>query len=166
MNLINYQEIKIQHCIDILVYNMNTNRLVNSLYFTLGHQFLFLIFPSQSQDPQCFRISEENEGSWQVAGTSVKRNQKVPASGSLVFFCIVLFLPLNLQNLLLLAPVLPYFLLISCCSFAAAPTVVPAALQTLFLAFSVNDDTVTAISTALMAVKFSPPGLIIIARHN
>lgn len=77
-----------QHCIDILVYNMNTNRLVNSLYFTLGHQFLFLIFPSQSQDPQCFRISEENEGSWQVAGTSVKRNQKVPASGSLVFFAL------------------------------------------------------------------------------
>lgn len=144
---------------------MNSNRLVNSSYFTLAHQFLFLIFPSQPQDPQCFHISEENEVSWQVGGTSVKRNQKASVSGSL-FFSVVLSLPLNLQNLLLLAPLFPYFLLILWCCFAATPTVVPTAPQTLFPAFSVTDDTVTAISTALMAVKFSPPGLIIIARHN
>lgn len=118
---------------------MNSNRLVNSLYLTLAHRFLFLIFPSQPQDPQCFHISEENEVSWQVAGTSVKRNQKAAVSRSPCFLHCPFpapqpakFAPCPTSPLQLFVD--PMLVLCSC------TTVVLTALQTLFLAFSVNDD--------------------------
>lgn len=122
-----------------LLYIMNSNRLVNSLYFTLAHQFLFLIFPSQPQDPQCFHISEESEVSWQAAGTSVKRNQKVSVPGSL-FFALPFSCPSNCKIFCSLPHFSPTF-----CWSCVAPLQLhslwyhsPA--NTFFLAFSGNDD--------------------------